>query len=143
MAGHFVTTRELAELLGYRSTAGVRMLKLRGVITPWGRRGRTDIYRLDDVERCLRGITGDKLGETLCDPGKETYEKETGSGNHPYGRQTTENPSTDKVSENRKAKGEKTNYRKQRNQKSATGSRPISARSSKRSYAATSASRWR
>jgi hypothetical protein len=40
----WLTTRDVAIYLGYGTTSAVRNLKMRGLLEPRGRRGRTDLY---------------------------------------------------------------------------------------------------
>jgi len=49
----FLTTKEAAEYLRYRSASAVRTLKMRGLLVPAGKRGKTYVYRIEDLNRFI------------------------------------------------------------------------------------------
>ena len=51
----WMTTKAVAEYLGYRGTSGVRNLKLKGQLRPVGRRGSSDMYLKADVDAMVAG----------------------------------------------------------------------------------------
>src|SRR5579871_7000665 len=46
----YLTTAEAAAYLRYHSPSAVRTLKMKGLLRPAGRRGCTDLYRIDDLD---------------------------------------------------------------------------------------------
>src|SRR5689334_6796573 len=52
----YLTTRGAAEYLQYQSPSAIRTLKMKGLIKPAGRRGGTDLYRRDDLDRFVAGV---------------------------------------------------------------------------------------
>jgi hypothetical protein len=58
MRSPYLTTAEAADYLRYRSASAVRTLKLRGLLCPAGKRGTTDLYRLEDLDRFVTRASG-------------------------------------------------------------------------------------
>lgn len=50
MRSPYLTTAEAADYLRYQSPSAVRTLKMKGLLRPAGRRGGTDLYRVDDLD---------------------------------------------------------------------------------------------
>jgi hypothetical protein len=61
--GPWYTTTEAASYLRYRSSSAIRNLKATGVLTPRGRRGKTDLYHVDDLDAYVT-----TKGHQLADP---------------------------------------------------------------------------
>jgi hypothetical protein len=53
VASPYLTTREAAAYLRYESPSAIRTLKMKGFLRPVGRRGKTDVYRREDLDRFL------------------------------------------------------------------------------------------
>ena len=51
----YLTTREAAEYLRYKASSAIRVLKMRGLLVPAGRRGATDLYRREDLDAFVTG----------------------------------------------------------------------------------------
>ena len=68
----YLTSREAASYLRYRSASAIRTLKMRGSLRPAGRRGGTDLYRRDDLDRFVLGnMSGSIDGRRPDAPGRE------------------------------------------------------------------------
>src|SRR5262245_48344589 len=96
----YLTTRELAEVLRYRSAAGVRMLIARGKLRPSLVRGRTYLFDLSDVERMMRSH-GDPVA-----PGGNADEQEVEvPGDRDHERRPEARPAPRRRPENRPDEG--------------------------------------
>src|SRR5437868_10715644 len=71
MTSPYLTTSEAAEYLRFKSPSAVRTLKMRGHLRPAGRRGGTDLYRRDDLDRYIAGGASDRMAAGRPDaPGR-------------------------------------------------------------------------
>jgi hypothetical protein len=104
-----LTCEEVRHLLGYRSTAAVRMLVRRGQLVPYGRRGTTHVFRLEEVHAFLRSTRRSSLEQALCDPGEEPDGKRP--GHQEAARRAAGDTSTIHRSTNQEKKGGETRIR--------------------------------
>src|SRR5438067_806143 len=59
----YLTTAEAAHYLRFRSSSAIRNLKLRGALSPIGRRGHADLYLRSDLDRFVQRGSSATIGD--------------------------------------------------------------------------------
>src|SRR5271165_625590 len=147
----YLTTREAAAYLRYRSPSAVRMLKKRGRLQPAGPRGRTDLYLIADLDRFIAQGASARIpagrteapGEAHVSDGQldERVQEDSPQRDLPNKERLSRSRARD-GSENGHAEGSKPRVRRRRSASGASQPDADEGRDPRRRHRHQKASRW-